>query len=243
MCFLSTIHMQTNASKSNMWFRLGETGIKPSTIQMSRWCSTSRAPAIVLRDKWISEKNRNWNSWDELVYFKNQIVLSDSQLSILGNMSPYKEEVYKYHIFYLSAKHRVMQIALKKINWGGRVGFLWMPWEDFSFKVMRRGHHKSNQTRSYIFFPSSFLISRGQKYRSGLSTVVILIDIEGQILLTSTVRISIVAWRTFITLPSPIIGETNTLTIWTAHAVGHAGPITETCWRNKIIKQKFILFL
>lgn len=38
MCFLSTIHihMQMNASKSNMWFRLGETGIKPSTIQISR---------------------------------------------------------------------------------------------------------------------------------------------------------------------------------------------------------------
>lgn len=156
-------------------------------------------------------------------------------------MSPWKEEVYKYHIFHLSVKHRVMQIALKKSIEGAEWDFCGCRGRISTSKSWEEATINPTKPEA-TFFSSSFLISRGQKYTSGLSTVVILIDTEGQILLTSTVRISIVAWRTFITLPSPIIGETNTLTIWTAHAVGYAGPITETCWRNKIIKQNLFYF-
>lgn len=68
---------------------------------------------------------------------------------------------------------------------------------------------------------------------TGLSIAVALVDTKGSNPLTSTVRVSIVAWCTFITLLPPILGKTNTLATWTAHTVSHTSAITETRWRKR----------
>lgn len=88
-------------------------------------------------------------------------------------------------------------------------------------RVLRRGHNKPSEAE-ILHFPQD--THRMQPIEPTL---------EGPSTLTGTVWVSIVTRCTLITVLSSVVGETDTLAIRTANAVGHTSAVTDAACRLK----------